>query len=109
MPDTSAIQPIVVEGSNISYFTGKLENYFRLKGIPYTLEPMIFPAAVKRNEQRVGVSQMPVIGLGDGRWMTDTTKIIEWFEAEYPEPAIGPADPLLHFVSLLLEDARHGV
>ena len=35
--DTSELQPITVYGSNISYFTGKLENYFRLKGIDYRL------------------------------------------------------------------------
>ena len=104
MPDANEIQPIVVEGSNISYFTGKLENYFRIKGIPYTLEAMTFPAAVKLNEQRVGISQMPVVGLGDGRWMTDTTVMIQWFEERYPEPRVIPEDPLQRFFSLLLED-----
>ena len=32
-----------LRGSSISYFTGKMENYFRLKGIPYRLESMVFP------------------------------------------------------------------
>ena len=104
MPDTTAIQPIVVEGSNISYFTGKLENYFRIKGIPYTFRPLVFPAAVKLNQQRVGVSQIPVVGLGDGRWMTDTTVMIQWFEEHYPEPKVIPEDALQRFISLLLED-----
>jgi hypothetical protein len=32
--------PIMVYGSCISCFTGKLGNYFRIKGIPYQLQPM---------------------------------------------------------------------
>ena len=82
MPDTQSIQPIVMYGSNISYFSGKMENYFRLKSIPYRLEPMIFPESVQTNTERVGLSQMPVVSLGDGRWMTDTTCMIEWFEQQ---------------------------
>lgn len=35
-----------LRGSSISYFTGKMENYFRLKGIPYRLESMVFPSEV---------------------------------------------------------------
>ena len=29
------IAMVELRGSSISYFTGKMENYFRLKGIPY--------------------------------------------------------------------------
>ena len=36
--------PLVLYGSSISYFTGKLENYFRLRGIPYQFRSMQFPA-----------------------------------------------------------------
>ena len=35
-----SLQPITVYGSSISYFTGKLENYFRIKGVPYQFQPM---------------------------------------------------------------------
>ena len=38
LPD--AVHPITVYGSSISYFTGKLENYFRIKGIPYQLRAL---------------------------------------------------------------------
>lgn len=97
-------QPVRLLGSSISYFTGKMENYFRVKGIPYRLEPMRFPAAVKENIERVGVSQMPVVQLPDGRWMTDTTAMIQWFETHFPGPAILPADPLQQLVCRLVED-----
>ena len=97
-------EPVKLRGASISYFTGKMENYFRLKGIPYQLEAMNFPSEVKRNQQRVGISQMPVVGLPDGRWMTDSTKMIQWFEGEYPQNPVVPEDPVLAYICYLLED-----
>ncbi len=102
--DSADLQPITVYGSNISYFTGKLENYFRLKGLSYTLRPMQFPADAKWIEQKLGVMQMPVAQLVDGRLMTDTTKIIQWMEARLPDNPQIPGDPVQAFVCLLIED-----
>ena len=93
-----------LRGSSISYFTGKMENYFRLKGIPYRLESMVFPGEVERNIKVLGISQMPTVQLADGRWMTDTTAMIEWFEGEYPDNSVVPDDPVQAFVCFLLED-----
>ena len=95
---------VQLRGSSISYFTGKMENYFRVKGIPYHFESMVFPGEVKRNKQVLGLSQMPVVRLLDGRWMTDTTKMIQWFERAYPKTPIVPDDPVQAFVCHLLED-----
>ena len=36
--DSEAIFPVTLYGSSISYFTGELENYFRVRGIPYRLQ-----------------------------------------------------------------------
>lgn len=102
--DVSSLQPLILYGSNISYFTGKLENYFRLRDIPYQLRSMQFPADKKRMEQKVGLMQMPALELGDGRWMTDTTKIIQWFEAEYSGEGLIPENQQLAFFCLLIED-----
>ena len=92
-----------LRGSSISYFTGKMENYFRLKGIPYRLESMVFPGEVGRNIKVHGISQMPTVQLADGRWMMDTTAMIEWFESEYPDNSVVPDDPMQAFVCFLLE------
>lgn len=100
----NGIQPLTVFGSNISYFTGKLENYLRVKGIAYTPEPMTMPDGFRQMQEHVGVSQMPGMRLGDGRWLTDTTAIIGWLERHYPANPIVPADPLQALVCLLLED-----
>jgi glutathione S-transferase len=99
-----AIEPIKLDGSSISYFTGKLENYFRVRGIEYELVSMRFPDDKKRLEKEVGVMQMPALQLADGRWMTDSSKIIQWFEDQFPEHGLLPRDPVLGFLSLLIED-----
>ncbi|AQA19264.1 glutathione S-transferase [Halioglobus japonicus] len=102
MPTDSA--PVVLHGSNISYFTGKMENYFRVRSIPYQLQSPTYPAHRDRMVKKVGVHQMPAVELPDGRWMTDSTVMIQWFEKEVPGSGVIPDDPVLRFVSLLLED-----
>lgn len=97
-------KPVRVIGSNISYFTGKLETYFRCKGVSYRLDPMEFPRDGLAAKRETGVEQMPVAVLPDGRWMTDTTKIIEWLEQQQPSPQIYPKDPFQRFLGLLIED-----
>ena len=104
MNDTTTLQPITLHGSNISYFTGKMENYLRVRGIPYELHSMQLPSERKALEKAVGLWQMPALQLGDGRWMTDSTKMIQWFEARYPQNGLLPEDPVQRFVCLLLED-----
>ncbi|MGJ8687742.1 MAG: glutathione S-transferase family protein [Spongiibacteraceae bacterium] len=95
---------IRLHGSDISYFSGKLENYFRVKGIPYTFCPFQGPTGLAKIAKKVGVPQIPALELDDGRWMTDTTKIIQWFEAELPKNSLFPDDPLQRFLCLLIED-----
>jgi glutathione S-transferase len=47
---------------------------------------------------------MPAVELPDGRWMTDTTKMIQWFENELKENTILPEDPVQSFICFLIED-----
>ncbi len=95
--------PITVYGSAISYYTGKLEGYLRYKEIPYRFVPWGV-SAQRRSRRETGAAQVPTAELPDGRWMTDTTPMIDWLEAERPEPAVIPADPLQAFASRLVED-----
>ena len=62
------------------------------------------PLVRARVGRRTGAAQMPAVELPDGRWMTDTTPMIEWLEAQQPEPAVIPRDPLQAFASRLVED-----
>lgn len=103
MPAAPRIAPCIVHGLDVSYFTGKLEAYLRAKGMPYTLVPMT-AAAFSALARHTGVRQMPQLHCADGRWLTDTTCIIDVIEAEHPDPAITPASPALAFLAHLLED-----
>jgi glutathione S-transferase len=93
-----------VYGSEISYFTGKLEGYLRYKEIPHERIAMTRRYFSRIVPRETGVAQMPAVELPDGRWITDTTPIIDWLETQWPEPAVVPTDPLQAFVSRLLED-----
>lgn len=93
-----------VYGSRISYYTGKLEAYLRLRGIDYEILPV--GGNQKKLIAATGVSQMPVVQMSDGRWMTDTSPILAWLDStgEASEPSIYPQDPALRFAALLIED-----
>ena len=104
MTESRSQQKVILHGSSISYFTGKMENYFRVRGIPYEFRSMRLPGDKRKLERQLGLMQVPALELADGRWMTDSTKIIQWFESEFPENGLMPEDPLQAFVCLLLED-----
>ncbi|MCP5070206.1 MAG: glutathione S-transferase family protein [bacterium] len=91
-----------VYGSRISYYTGKLETYLRFRSIDYELLPTV------GHEREIlagaGAVQMPVVQLEDGRWLSDTTPILAWLDAQQDAPSIYPSDPTMRFVALLLED-----
>lgn len=91
-----------VYGSKISYYTGKFEAYLRYRGIPYESFPTV--PHNKKLIEGVGIVQMPVVQLADGRWMTDTTPMIAWLESQSEHASIYPEDPVLNFIALLIED-----
>lgn len=95
---------MVVYGAKISYFTGKFESYLRYKEIPYTyraLDSRLYRSVIPKE---LGATQFPTVELDDGRWMSDTTPMIEWLEERHPEPEVIPRDPVQRYVSLLIED-----
>ena len=94
---------IKLYGSRISYHTGKIEGYLQYKEIPHDFV-VLNPNLIRMLKAKTGAAQMPAVELPDGRFMTDTTPMIAWFEKEYPEPAVIPHDPVLRFFSHLLED-----
>ena len=95
---------IKVYGLKVSYFTGKLEGYLRYKEIPYEFCPLTVKQFTQTLPQMTGAQQMPAVELPDGRWMTDTSPMIDWFETQYPGPPILPADPVQAFLCRLIED-----
>lgn len=93
-----------LHGLKQSYFTGKLEGYLRVKGVPFDFVEMDM-ADFRACGKATGVYQMPQLQAPDGEWLTDTTPILRRFEAERPKPALQPSDPVSAFLSLFLEDA----
>ena len=89
-------------GSSISYYAGKVESYLRYRDIHYELLPIADHAQEIR--EGAGAAQSPVLRLQDGRWISDSTPILAWFEAQQERPSIYPAEPAMRFVALLLED-----
>ena len=93
---------IEVFGASVSYFTGKLESYLRYKGLPYVRRSIYDRKREILDE--LGVLQHPVVRLPDGRWMTDTTPMLGWFENAHPANPVMPSDPVVRFLALLVED-----
>lgn len=93
-----------VYGLKVSYFSGKLEGYLRYKEIPYEYCPMSILDFKVKIPRATGAMQMPAVELDDGRWMTDTSPMIDWFETQYPAPPILPEDPVQAYVCRLIED-----
>jgi len=89
-------------GVSVSYFTGKLEAYLRYKGIPYEMDHPYADSA--RIKAKAGAVQVPIIERDDGRFMSDTTPIIQEFENEFPDRPVMPPDPVVRFIALLIED-----
>jgi len=92
-----------LHGLKLSYFTGKLEAYLRVKGVAYAFVEMD-TRDFRRCARESGVLQMPQIETADGRWLTDTTAIMQHFEQTLPMPAVRPSAPAIAFASILLED-----
>jgi len=95
---------IKLYGLKVSYFTGKLEGYLRYKEIPFDFRSMSIADFRKLIPEKTGAMQMPAVELDDGRWMTDTSPMIDWFEKEYPAHPILPDDPVQAYLCRLIED-----
>ena len=92
-----------LHGLTLSYFTGKLEAYLRVKGVPYEFVEMDM-RDFRACARATGVAQMPQLETPTGKWLTDTTAIIAYFESTRTAPALTPCNPLDAFFSLFLED-----
>ncbi len=97
-------EPITAYVADMSYFSGKMEAYLRYKEIPF--ERRVVDSKVMRDEilPATGLMKVPVLRLANGQWLKDTTPMIEWLESGYPDPPVIPKDPVLRFMSKLIED-----
>lgn len=93
---------MIVYGVSVSYYTGKLESYLRYKNVPYELVPPY--AKAREILPHTGAIQVPMVHLEDGRWMSDSTPIIQYFDKALPGISVMPDDPVIRFIALLIED-----
>ncbi len=94
---------MLVYKSDVSYFSGKVEAYLHVKGIPHEVRDTGYFGMLEI-ERHTGVKKMPAIVLPDGRWLHDSTWMIRWFEEQHPSPAVRLEDPAEEFVAFLIED-----
>lgn len=90
--------------SSVSYYSGKLEAYLRHAGIPH--ERIEINSRILHEEllPATGVMKVPAMRTPDGRWLKDTTPMIEWLDREHGAPSIYPQDPAAGFLARLVED-----
>jgi len=51
-----------------------------------------------------GFMKVPAMQLPDGRWLKDTTPMMQWLDREHPAHPVYPDDPASRFMALLVED-----
>ncbi|MEO1043465.1 MAG: glutathione S-transferase family protein [Pseudomonadota bacterium] len=96
-------QPFQIYVSSISYFSGKFEAYVRYIGLPHDRIEL----SVKTFQdllQSTGVKKMPAAQCPDGRWLKDTTPMIDYLDREHARVSVYPTNATERFLSLLLED-----
>ena len=90
-------------GMELSPYSVKVRSYFRYKRIPH--EWIVRNVQVMDEYNRYAkLPLIPLVVTPDGKAMQDSTPIIEAMEQRVPEPALQPADPVLAFLSALIEE-----
>jgi len=90
-------------GSELSPYSVKVRSYFRYKGIAHEWIPR--NAAVEEEFKKY--AKLPIIPLvvtPEEMALQDSTPIMEFMEALFPEPSIHSEDPTLAFLSALIEE-----
>ena len=77
-------------GMDVSYFTGKLEAYLRYKRVPYRRVEATWRILMGPLRRHTGVAKVPVVETPAGEWLQDSTPMIDWFEARFPDGAVLP-------------------
>jgi glutathione S-transferase len=90
--------------SDSSYYSGKLEAYLRYKGIAH--ERIEVNVAIMREQllPATGFMKVPAMQCPDGRWLKDTTPMIQWLDRAHTRYPVYPEDPATRFIALLVED-----
>lgn len=83
----------IVYGSELSYFTRKLEAAMRFYGADFELRPKT-PDIAGEIETRAGTHQVPVLHTSENWMLADSTPIIRMLDARFPQRRLFPTGPL---------------
>ena len=83
---------MILYGSTMSPFVRKVAAYAAEKGLEIDLQPTGFPNPTPEFRAASPFGKMPALVDGDYR-LADSSAIIHYLEAKYPEPELIPADP----------------
>src|SRR5271169_6427207 len=87
----------------MSPYSVKIRAYFRYKAIPH--QWILRNAASQAEyEKHARMPIIPLVITPEGTGIQDSTPIIDRIEKLHPEPSIHPDDPLVRFVSALIEE-----
>jgi glutathione S-transferase len=90
-------------GSQMSPYSVKVRSYFRYKAIPHQWVARN-PSNDDDYRQFAKLPIVPTVATPNDEGMQDSTLIIEAMEAKHPTPSIHPEDPMLAFLSALIEE-----
>ena len=85
---------MIIYGASLSPFVRKTLAYAAEKGIELDLQPTGFPNASPEYLEASPFRKMPALRDGDYT-LADSSAIIQYLEAKFPEPVMIPADPKL--------------
>ncbi len=90
-------------GSEMSPYSVKVRSYARYKGIPHEWIPRTM-ASEEAYRKYARLPIVPTVATPQDEGLQDSTPIMETLDARFPEPSIHPADPVLAFLSALIEE-----
>ena len=93
----------ILYGTEFSLYSGKARCYLRYKRIPF--DEVLSSLDVYRDTiiPKTGVRFIPVVKTPDGRYLQDTSNIIDSLEQSFPEHSVIPDTPRQRLAALLLE------
>lgn len=96
-------RPYKLYGMEHSYYTGKVRPYLRYKDIPFQEILSTLLVYQRFIQPRTGVRFIPVLQSPEDEVVQDTSEIIEFLEARFPDRPVLPATPCQRLVALLFE------
>jgi glutathione S-transferase len=90
-------------GWQVSPYSAKTRSYLRYTGLDFRDTEPSAVTLYRRIQAAVGRIIMPTVRLKDGRWLQDSSVIIDHFESMESTPSVQPPGPTQRFASALLE------